>query len=500
MNSQAAPFTVRSWATVASLLTVATAVSWALEPHVSLTSQAMIYVLAVVIAAYKLPWVESAVCAVGAVSALNFFFVPPRGTLEVDNREHFIALTTMLAVALVISRLASGLRRETEVAQRNERRAHQLQTLATDLSAVTAPQEVLTLGRDALAAAFAGPCTLALANKAGELDQADGLEPAVRDGMRHCMKEGAVLGPGTGRWPGLEAWYLPLGDKGQMFGAACVRPALAADEGGREHAQALCAVLAQALWRLSLASSMLAAQGEAQRQQLQSTFLAAISHDLRTPLAAIVAAASSLQAQRDRLGQAEQERLLESIVSEASYLCTMTENTLQLVRLATPGQDLQRSWESIEEIIGAVLARVRQHDPTRRIRSRVPEGLPLIMADPVLLAQLIGNLLDNALKYSDGAIDLTVEAGPEAIEVCVKDRGPGIAEAERETIFQPYVRGDRSGRRGTGLGLAVCRAIAQAHGAQLLLRPRHGGGSSFCLVLPVEPQPPVAELPLTELP
>lgn len=132
-----------------------------------------------------------------------------------------------------------------------------------------------------------------------------------------------------------------------MSGAACVQPALAADNAGREHAQALCTLLAQALWRLQLTSSMHAAQGEAQRQQVQSTFLAAISHDLRTPLAAVVGAASSLQTQRD---------------------------------------------------------------PTRRIKSSVPEGLSLIKADPVLLAQLIGNLLDNALKYSRDAIELAVSA------------------------------------------------------------------------------------------
>jgi len=168
---------------------------------------------------------------------------------------------------------------------------------------------------------------------------------------------------------------------------------------------------------------------------------------------------------------------------------------LQLVRLASPGQMLQRDWESMEEIIGAVLARVRQYDPGRRIKSKVPEALPLVKADPVLLAQLIGNLLDNALKYSDGAIDLTVSAEPQEMEVCVKDRGPGIAESEREEIFKPFTRSDRSGRRGSGLGLAVCRAIAQAHGGRLMVRPRAGGGSVFYLTLPLDAQQPVTELP-----
>ena len=485
----------RGWLIVAFLLAAATACGFLLDRYVSLISQAMIYVLAVVIASYKLDWVESAVCAVAAVTALNFFFVPPRWTFEVESQEHFIALVTMLAVALVISRLATSLRRETKIARLNEQRAHQLQGLAADLSGVTTPNEVLKLGQTALDAAFAGPCTLALADDKGELSSTEGLDTLVRDGMRCCMKEGAVLGPGTGRWPGLEAWYLPLGDKGRVVGAACVRPAPALDTGGREHAQALCALLAQALWRLRLTASMLAAQSEAQHQQLQSTFLAAISHDLRTPLAAIVGAASSLQIQRDKLKPSEQQRLLGSIVSEATYLSDVTENTLQLVRLASPAQELRRDWESMEEIVGTVLARVRERDPARRIRSSVAKDLPLVEADPVLLAQLIANLLDNALKYSEDPIDLTVSCDGLTLVVAVKDRGPGIPEEEQARLFEPYVRGDRSAQRGVGLGLAVCRAIAQAHGGQLSYRPRSGGGSCFVLTLPVEAQQTAPESP-----
>lgn len=480
---------------MALLLTAATAFGFVLDRHVSLTSLAMVYVLAVVIASYRLGWIESAVCAVGAVTALNFFFVPPRWTFVVDTRENVIALAAMLAVALVISRLATGLRRETETARLNERRARQLQVLAGELANAGLTDQVLSLGRSALAGAFAGPCFLALGNDGNELEHADALEPSVRDGMRQCMADAAVLGPGTGRWPGLNAWYLPLGEKGQITGAACVQPAQASDEDGRQHAQALCSLLAQALWRLRLTSSMLAAQNEVQHQQLQNTFLAAISHDLRTPLAAVVGAASSLQTQRDKLSPAEQDRLLGSIASEAAYLSTVTENTLQLVRLTTSAQELQRDWESMEEIVGAVLARVRQRDPGRRIKSSVPEGLPLVRADPVLLAQLLGNLLENALKYSDGAIDLAVRIGSGELVVSVKDRGPGIPEGGQDTVFEPYARGDHPGSRGAGLGLAVCRAIAQAHGGRLTLRRRNGGGSNFSLSLPVEAQPSQGDLP-----
>ena len=485
----------KSWFVVILLLTAATAGGFLLDHHVSLTSQAMLYVLAVVLASYSLRWLPSVVCAVAAVTAFNFFFVPPRWTFEVESQEHLIAVFTMLVVALVISHLAAALRRETETAHRNEQRARQLQALATDLASANAPREVLALGQSALDAAFAGPCVLALLQPDGEPDLASGLVSSVADGMRCCMREAAVLGPGTGRWPGLNAWYLPLGDKGRMNGAACIQNVLAGDTDGREYAQALCALLAQTLWRLNLTSSMLAAQNEAQRQQLQATFLAAISHDLRTPLAAVVGAASALQTQRDKLSAAEQDRLLGSIVSEATYLSSITENTLQLLRLANASGELKRDWESMEEIVGAVLARVRQRDPARRIKSSVPGGLPLIRADPVLLAQLIGNLLDNALKYSSGEIELVVSIVGDEMQVSVRDRGAGIPEDVLKSLFEPFSGDDQTGQRGAGLGLAVCRAIATAHAGSLTLRQRKGGGSSFTLSLPVDPQQPQQESP-----
>ena len=492
----------KQWFLLILLLSAATIVAYLLDRFVSITSQAMMYVLAVVIASYTLDWVKSVLCAFAAVMALNFFFVPPRWTFQVERSEHFIALMTMLVVALVINRLASGLRRETEAAHLNERRARQLQDLAISLANAHAVHEVLALAQHALDAEFAGPCLVAL----GAVDSVDNeiladvsLPNSVKDGLRCCMKEARVLGPGTERWPGLDAWYLPLGEQGRIFGAVCISSVVADDDSGREHARALCTILAQALWRLRLTSSMLAAEGEAQRQQLQSIFLAAISHDLRTPLAVVVGAASSLQTQRDKLDLIEQNRLLTSIVSEANYLTTVTENTLQLVRLSNSAQQIEHDWESIEEIIGAVLARVRQRDPGRRIISKVPNNLPLVKVDPVLIAQLIGNLLDNALKYSDDKIELNVDTvilgSEQRLQLSINDRGPGIPEAEQHSIFEAYSRmdhNDQSTQRGAGLGLAVCRAIALAHGGSLVLQQRVGGGSSFTLSLPVDAAQPQA--------
>lgn len=485
-----------------ALLATTIGCAYVLDPYVSLTSQAMLFVLAVVIGAYRLGRGASILTALTAVAMLNFFFVPPRWTFRVDHPENLIALMTLLVVALVINRLASGMRRATELAHLNQQRAHQLQRLLLDLSDAASAREVQALGQRALDAAFSGINVLCLCNADGELEDTAGLATSVRDGLQCCIKEAAALGAGTARWSELDAWYLPLGERRQgrqISGAVCIQTVAFDDDAGRAHAGALCTILAQALWRLRLSAEMLAAQGEAQRQQLQGIFLAAISHDLRTPLAVVVGAASALQLQRDKLSEAQQQRLLTSIVNEAGHLSSLTENTLQLVRLANSTQVLARDWEAMEEIIGAVLARVRLQDTGRRIVSKVPEGLPLVRVDPVLIAQLITNLLDNALKYTDQAIHLVVslsvvsaQAGAQQMLVAVKDRGPGISEQDQAGIFEPYARGDhgdRARQRGSGLGLAVCRAIAQAHGGDLILRRRTGGGSSFTLALPVEALP-----------
>ncbi|RFO97731.1 sensor histidine kinase [Rhodoferax lacus] len=493
---------LKTWGLVMALIAAATLGGFALDSQISLTSQAMFYVLAVVIAAYTLKPLPSVVCAVGAVTAFNFFFVPPRWTFAVDSQEHLIALLTMLVVALVISRLASRLRREASLARQSALRSQQLQELATALAVTSASAEVVQLGQQALDASYDGPNTLGILRPDGSLDTGLSTSAKLQDGLRSCIREAATLGPGTGRWPGLNAWYLPLGSVGQMQGAVCIENIHADDTVGREHAQALCALLAQTLSRIKMADAMQASQAEVHRQQVQSTFLAAISHDLRTPLAAVVGAASALQSQGDKLPAGERARLLDSIASEAAYLSHITENTLQLVQLSNAAAPVQRGWESMEEIVGAVLGRMRLRDTSHRISAKVPKNLPLIEVDPVLVAQLLSNLLDNAMQYSPGPIDLQVQASPPEcptqMQVLVKDRGTAIPQEQHAQLFQPYARGDQGhagGPRGAGLGLALCRAIATVHGGTLTLLARPGGGNCFTFSLPVNPQQPLGDVP-----
>jgi len=474
-----------------ALLSAATAVCAVLDPVISLMSQAMIYLLAVVAASYLLPRLAAVGAAIGAVAALNFFFVPPRYTLAVEHREHLIALVAMLAVALLVSYLSGALKRESAAARESESRAGQLRSLAIDLAAAGSEAEAVDIGRRALLQHVAGPVVLVTSVDGAILPGADASEDVQR-ALRCCIDEAAVLGPGTGRWPGLDAWYVPLGTRDRVVGAVRIEPALASDTIGREHAQAIAALVAQGVWRLRLLEANLAARAEVERQHVQATFLASVSHDLRTPLAAIVAAASSLEAQRSRLSDEEQGRMLAGIVAEARYLTAVTENTLQLVRLSAGGGALETEWQAIEEIVGSVLGRLRSRPSGGRIRARLGRALPLVRGDATLLAQLATNLIDNALKYSDGAVDLTIVQQGDRLLLSVKDRGPGLVPGDESRVFEPFYRGrDARDARGAGLGLALCRAIAAAHGGCLGVSLRSRGGCRFTLALPIAAQPAV---------
>ena len=482
----------RSALRAALLVAAGTAASAALDGRISLTSQAMLLLVAVVVAAYTCDRITALASAVGAVTALNFFFVPPRYTLAVENHEHLIALAAMLGVALLVSWLSGRVRLESQLASASEQRARQLSRLAADLLGAGDEAAAIAAGERAFRSAFERVVLVAL-DAGGALHPREGLSEPVLQSLRCAVDEAAVIGPGTGRWPGIEAWIVPLGPRGRVIGAVRIEPARAADDIGREHAGALASVLAQGLWRLRAAAAELQAQATLQRQQLQSTFLAAVSHDLRTPLAAIVAGASALQEQRDRLPEAEQMRMLDSIAGQARYLSDITENTLQLVRLAAGPLPARLDWQSLEEIVGSVVGRLRAQAGGAHVEAHVEPALPLVRGDAILLAQLVTNLLDNACRYGAGPIEVTACRTADSVAVSVKDRGPGIAPAAEARLFEPFFRGEaRAAGHGAGFGLALCKAIAEAHGGTLTYARRPHGGSRFTLALPLEPQPEAA--------
>lgn len=473
-----------------------------LDGYLDLANLAILLVLASALVSLSLSPLASLCSSAMAILAFNWAFVSPRGTLVVDLREQVLLLITMLAVSWIVALLMGRQRALAHEARRHAQQADQLRMLGEALRDARAPLEQVDLLGETLEQLTGGPVTLLIP---GQDTPANGENRLLRgrasidqyDGLRLILTTSQAMGPGTGRHEEQNAWFLPMRGRTASFGAALlpVTDEIARSLPLREHAQALCDQMGLALERAHTLYLARTAHAEAQLQGLRNTLLAAIAHDHRTPLATILGAASALLEQNERLSSDQRQRLAATIVDEAQALTRLTDNTLQLARLDSPDLELRMDWESLEEIVGSVLQRVRRRDPERRVQARLAPGLPLLRCNAVLLVQLLDNLLDNALKYSDAGTAVEVQARQEngRLLLAVLDRGPGIAPEWRERVFTAFERGgapDTAMHRGVGVGLALCRAIARVNGGQLYYRPREGGGACFECSLPLTPLPP----------
>jgi two-component system sensor histidine kinase KdpD len=487
------------------------AAGWAtmlgLDGTVDLANLAMVLLLSSALASLWLPGWASATASAAAVAAFNWTFVPPRHTFTVDLQQHALLLATMLVVNWIISGLVIRQRRLAEAAMRHAEREARLRAWGDTLRDAPDPPAHASALHDALASASGVPVALTILTRLGGAPERESVlrvgdaDPDQRAGLALCIRDGRPLGPGTGHYEEQPDWYLPLRGRGATVGAAVLRGLGEAQDRTdlRPHLQALCDQMGGALLRALADREDQRIRAQTQAHGVRNALLAAISHDYRTPLATIMSAASALTEQADRLDVDQRRRLASGIVEEAERLSRLTDNTLQLARLDAPGVALRRDWESAEEIVGAVLRRSRRRPDGKRLRARLEPGLPLLWCDAMLVSQLLENLIDNALKYSppDEPVELLVRRIGDDLVLAVRDRGPGIEPAWRERVFDVFQRGTEASRSaaveatrsGAGIGLAVCRAIARAHGGELRLRARSHGGCSFEFALPVREQP-----------
>ncbi|HEY8973466.1 MAG TPA: ATP-binding protein [Burkholderiaceae bacterium] len=500
------------WAWACVVWAVAWLLMLGLDRHIGLAQAAITLVLASALAAIWLPLVSSLITTTAAVLAFDWFIVPPKHSFSVELSEDVLLVIEILFLSWVVTALLARGRVLAARARRNARHADQMRRLGDTLRDAEDPLRRGEALREALGELLGQPARLLLLRETGTEPADDAAtttlgEPGADElvGLWHCVRLCRAFGPGTGHEPELPALYLPLrGTETQAYGAALVPLGLDADitEDVLAQAQALCDQLGQLLHRARTQRDAESANALAQAQAMRNALLAAISHDYRTPLAAILGAASSLRDQGAKLAPEQRERLAHSIMAETRQLSRLTDNTLQLVRLDAPGVKLNLDWESPDELAGAAIERARRHDPERRLKVWAEPGLPLVRCDAVLFSQMLENLIDNALKYSDAPapVELHVRRHGAHIVFAVRDSGPGVEPAWRERIFDVFQRGDwRTGthnsaaQRGAGVGLAVCRAIARAHGGELQLRPRSQGGSSFECWLREEEAPRVEE-------
>ncbi len=237
---------------------------------------------------------------------------------------------------------------------------------------------------------------------------------------------------------------------------------------------------------------------EADHERLRSTLLASISHDLRTPLAVMAGASSSLAEQGEQLSDAEKTALARSIYDQTAAMTGQVDKVLQMTRLELGGLALERDWASIAEIAGSVLGRLESRLENHHVAVDIPDDLPLLRVDAPLIALVFSNLLENAARHTppDTTVHVRAQRSGSEIEVCVDDFGPGLGEKDIDRLFDKFHQRRREGSgAGIGLGLAICRAIIELHGGRIQAEALPGGGARFRFYLPVEPAPQAPEEP-----
>jgi two-component system, OmpR family, sensor histidine kinase KdpD len=485
-----------------------------LEDWLHLPGVAMLFFLGVVLCAYGSGVFASGLSALLSVGAFNYFFVEPRHSLLVDATESWLTLAGLLCLSALVSSLTLRLQMATRRAQWQQAQSDQARDLLEALMGLDSRQAMLAVAAQRVGQWLKGSVSLWVAQSpsmslAAEYGHAFDVNPQVLNGV---LAQGAMVGWATEHASDAPYVCVPVETSPAH---ACVLCFLPEPEEGTslvpaERLDSLrmqCQQLRLALQRERALRDAQDAWTAKEQESLRNTFLTSVAHDLRTPLASILAAATALKSDQLALGSTQAPRLLEAIGSEVRQMAKITDNVLTMVRLTEAHESpLRADWESLEEIIGDVVSRHRQRDfmdgPVV-IQTHVPADLPLVWVDGPLISQWLDNVLDNAARHAPRqVVDIGVRVLGDRWALDVEDHGPGFSDALPGLLTARFHRGDDVGdRRGFGLGLTICQAIAQAHGAELCLSGRLDGQSgaraSLILAFPIQPQEPQTLLEAT---
>jgi two-component system sensor histidine kinase KdpD len=462
----------------------------------------MIFLAGVAWAAFRHGRGPATLASLLAVFVFDVWFVPPYFTVAVSDSEYIITFGVMLVISLLIATLAARLRSQVESSKRREQRTSALYELGKRLSSV--------YGNSFLVAAAGGKLTelvdgevaiyLQAGNRAPELEFGQNStiarHPVSMPAVRWVIDHDQIAGATTNTLPNAIALFMPITGSQKTLGALAFRvaePGRLLDPDQRQMLEACANQLALALERDQLAVEAAEARIEAEKESVRSSLLSSVSHDLKTPLAAIAGASGSLL-ESERLDEATRRELIVTVAEEASRLNRLLENLLQMSKLEAGAVAPNRQWHVLEEIVGSALHRVRHDLTDHEIRVHLPAGLPLVLVDGLLMEQVFVNLIENAVRYTPGGSRITITAAVDGntLRIVVSDNGPGIPAGTEVRIFDKFYRA--SGRaddgRGSGLGLAICRAILKTHGGQISAASRVSGGAEFTIQLPLQADRP----------
>ncbi|MDE3010267.1 MAG: DUF4118 domain-containing protein [Pseudomonadota bacterium] len=472
-----------------------TLLSAVLAPYFELANIVMVFLLGVVGIALWQGRGPAVLAAFLNVAAFDFFFVPPRLSFAVSDVQYLLTFAVMLAVGLLTGQLTAGLRFQARVATHREARSRALFEAARDLSSTLTTEQAVDVAVTVVAREFRADVVIYTLDHHERIIAPAGEQPGLDLGTAQWTCDHLhPAGLGTDTLAGSRWLYLPLKATMRARGVLALRPReprLLLVPEQRSQLETFAAMTAQALERLHYIEVARGATVQIESERLRNSLLAALSHDLRTPISALVAATEMLAGSRPELG-AQQQELAASIRERALRMADMVTKLLDMARIQSGEIRLHREWQSMEECIGSAVHAASVLLAARPLRIAIEPALPLVECDGVLIERVLANLLENACKYTppDSPLEILVHRAERELQVRVRDHGPGIPPALKEAIFEKFTRGHaESATPGVGLGLAICRAIVAAHGGRIWVEPTHPNGATFVFSLPLGDPP-----------
>ena len=481
------------------IVTVCTAVASVLFPRFEAVNLIMIYLLGVVFTAARLGRGPSIFASFLSVAAFDFFFVPPYLTFAVADPQYLITFAGMLVIALLVSDLTIQIRQQANAARDQERVTATLYALSdefaknagTALLARTAVRYITDVV-DSQIAIFLPDENQHLAIVQGD----DSIFTPHEQGVAQWVFEhGQLAGRGTDTLPSAEGMYLPLSTSRSTVGVLGISPARANMLFTADDLQMLSALASQtalAIERSHLAEETERVKLQIEAERLRNALLSSVSHDIRTPLASVTGAVSSLLENEKTLSDANRHELAQVAYEESKRLNQLVGNILQMTRLEAGSVHVNREWQPLEEVIGITLNHLNGQTANHPIKVHLPDDLPIVPIDGILMEQVLINLFENAIKYtpSGTSIELSARDGGNEVVIEIADSGPGIAPGDENRVFEKFYRAHPANTGGVGLGLTICRGIVEAHGGHIWAQNHLGAGASFFFTLPLPGQPP----------
>jgi two-component system, OmpR family, sensor histidine kinase KdpD len=463
----------------------------------------MLFLLCVVLVAVKLGRGPSMLAAVLSVASFDFFFVQPHLSFAVSDVQYLLTFAVMLAVGLLIGQLTANLRFSAQVSASRERRAQSLFELTRDLSGALLTSQVVESAESLVHRTFGGDARVLLPDANDQLSFGSHLPESLDTSVADwAFRNGQRAGVATATLPGSQWHFIPLQAPMRIRGVLALLPAkprwlLIPEQ--IQQLETLARQIAIALERVHYVDVAQAAVVQMESERLRNTLLAAMSHDIRTPLTALVGQAEFLAASTP-LTQ-EQLSSAQTIGQEARELSTLVTNILEMARLESGQVELRKDWQSVEEVVGSAIRASRHALDTLSVRTELPADLPLVEFDASLIERVLVNLLENAAKYgvkhppAEPAIVVSASITANKLVMTVRDFGPGLplnVKGKEDDLFAKFTRGhSESSTRGVGLGLAICKAIIDAHRGKISAAQAAGGGAEFTFTLPSNPPPEV---------